>query len=355
MDKTERLAGFLPDEGDAALVLTPANRRYLTGFPSSAGWLVVGRRGAWFFTDFRYIEAAKRRVKGAECRMFTRAADSLTALFAATGIQRVFVENGLTLGEFDALRRDIPGVDWRSGPELDGWIGSLRLCKSPEELSLIRQAQAFTEYGFEHILPFIRAGRTEREIALELEFLVRKQGAEGTAFDFIVVSGPNSSLPHGVPGDRQLQPGDFVTMDFGAMVDGWRSDMTRTVAVGRISDEQRRVYDTVLRAQEACLSVLRAGLPCVEGDRAARDIIDGAGYAGCFGHGTGHGVGVDIHEEPRMSPSADAALLQADSVVTVEPGIYLEGRFGVRIEDMVRITPDGCENLTHAPKELLCL
>ena len=355
MDKTGRLAALLPDEGDAALVLTPHNRRYLTGFPSSAGWLVVSRKGAWFFTDFRYIEAAKMRVNGAECRMITRVAESLSALFAEAGIRRVFVESGLTLGEFDALKRDIPGVDWQGGAELEGWMGSLRLCKTPEELARIRQAQALTEYGFEHILPFIRAGRTEREIALELEFLIRKQGAEGTAFDFIVVSGPNSSLPHGVPGERVLQDGDFVTMDFGAMVDGWRADTTRTVAIGRVSAEQRRVYDTVLEAQAACLSVLRAGLPCVEGDRAARDVIDRAGYTGCFGHGTGHGVGVDIHEEPRLSPGAGRTILQADSVVTVEPGIYLEGRFGVRIEDMVRITPDGCENLTNARKELICL
>lgn len=355
MNKTERLAAFLPDEGDAALILTPHNRRYLTGFPSSAGWLIVSRKGAWFLTDFRYIEAAGKRVRGAECRRISRVSETLAALFAEIGAKRIFVESGLTIGEFASLKREIPGVDWQGGPELDGWIGTLRLCKTAEELSLIRQAQALTEYGFEHILPFIRAGRTEREVALELEFLIRKQGAEGTAFDFIVVSGPNSSLPHGVPGDRELQAGDFVTMDFGAMVDGWRSDMTRTVAVGAASPEQRRVYDTVLQAQQACLSALRPGLSCVEGDRAARDIIDKAGYAGCFGHGTGHGVGVDIHEEPRLSPSAGGAVLQEGSVVTVEPGIYLEGRFGVRIEDMVLITAEGCEDLTHAPKELLCL
>lgn len=355
MDKTEQLAARLPGEADAALILTPHNRRYLTRFPSSAGWLVVSRKGAWFMTDFRYIEAAKRQVKGAQCRQIARVTDSLSALFAEAGIKRVFVERGLTLEEFDFLKRNISGVEWEEGPELDEWLGTLRLYKTPEDLVSIRQAQELTEYGFERILPFIRAGRTEREIALELEFLVRRQGAEGTAFDFIVVSGPNSSLPHGVPGERALQPGDFVTMDFGAMVKGWRSDMTRTVAVGRVSDEQRLVYETVLKAQAACLSVLRAGLPCVEGDRAARDVIDGAGYAGCFGHGTGHGVGMDIHEEPRLSPSAGKAVLQAGSVVTVEPGIYLEGRFGVRIEDMVLITSDGCENLTHADKTLLCL
>lgn len=231
MDKTGRLAALLPDEGDAALVLTPHNRRYLTGFPSSAGWLVVSRKGAWFFTDFRYIEAAKMRVNGAECRMITRVGriplgpvcrgrDPARLCGKRTdprGIRRP--QTGHTRGR---LAR---------GAELEGWMGSLRLCKTPEELARIRQAQALTEYGFEHILPFIRAGRTEREIALELEFLIRKQGAEGTAFDFIVVSGPNSSLPHGVPGERVLQDGDFVTMDFGAMVDGWRSDMTRTVAI----------------------------------------------------------------------------------------------------------------------------
>ncbi len=180
-------------------------------------------------------------------------------------------------------------------------------------------------------------------------------GGEAVAFDFIVVSGANSALPHGVPSDKVIAQGDFVTMDFGGMVDGWNSDMTRTVAVGSCSDEQRRVYDTVLRAQTACFQVLRAGLPCIQGDGAARNVIESAGYGGFFGHGTGHGVGMDIHEAPRMSPSSGDEVLREGSVVTVEPGIYLPDRFGVRIEDMVLITKDGYRDLTKSSKELIIL
>ena len=176
------------------------------------------------------------------------------------------------------------------------------------------------------------------------------------AFDFIVVSGPNSSLPHGVPGERRVEPGDFVTMDFGAMVDGWHSDMTRTVAVSHVTEEQERVYATVLAAQEAALRSRRAGLSCRAGDAAARDIIKAAGWGDCFGHSTGHGVGVEIHEEPRLSPAApEEEILHAGSVVTVEPGIYLPGKFGVRIEDMAAITETGCENLTKSLKSLTIL
>lgn len=353
MTRLEELAALLPEKRDAALVIALHNRRYLTGFPSSAGWVLVTREKSYFLTDFRYIEAARRRVRGAECRMITAVCLALSELIHHHGIQRIFVEGGLSLHEFAALKKGVPEIPFEAGNALDGWLSSLRLVKSQEELAKIKQAQALTEYGFDHILPLIRPGRTEREIALDLEFLIRRQGADGVAFDFIVVSGANSSLPHGVPGDKPVEPGDFVTMDFGAMVDGWHSDMTRTVAVGRVSEEQRRVYDTVLRAQLAALEVLKAGLPCVQGDAAARDIIAAAGYGDCFGHGTGHGVGVEIHEEPRLSPSAGDQVLRPGSVVTVEPGIYLPGRFGVRIEDMVYITETGCENLTHCAKDLI--
>ena len=290
-----------------------------------------------------------------ECLCYQRLTDTLRELMEKHGVRRLLVEAGqMTLRERRKLRETL-SADVEDGDELDDWLEALRLIKSPDELRRIREAQALTAYGFEKILDYIRPGRTEREIALELEFLIRRQGAEGIAFDFIVVSGANSSLPHGVPSDKAVEPGDFVTMDFGAVVDGWHSDMTRTVAVGRVGEKQRAVYNTVLRAQQAALAVLRAGLPCVEGDAAARRIIEAAGYSGCFGHSTGHGVGVEIHEAPRLSPGAAGERLAAGSVVTVEPGIYIPGEFGVRIEDMAFITPDGCENLTGCPKELMVL
>ena len=351
----QRLMEQLPAGADAALVVSTHNRRYLTGFPSSAGVVLVTRDSALFLTDFRYIEAARRVVKGMECVEYDSLSQTLSSLAGQHNLRCILTEDeGMSVAEYGRFSRMLPGVELRGGV-LDGLLGALRLVKSPEELAKIRQAQALTEYGFDHILPFIRPGRTEREVALELEFLIRRQGAEGVAFDFIVVSGANSSLPHGVPGDKVIENGDFVTMDFGARVDGWHSDMTRTVSVGGCSQEQRRVYDTVLKAQLAALSVLRAGLRCTDGDAAARSVIEQAGYGAYFGHATGHGVGVEIHEEPRLSPRSGEETLCAGSVVTVEPGIYLPGRFGVRIEDMASITENGCENLTKSPKELIVL
>lgn len=360
MSAVEALMQRLPDAQSAALITTPHNRRYLTGFPSSAGCVLVTAEEAYFLTDFRYIEAAKSRIRHMECICYTDMAQELQVRLAARGVQRVFVEaDGMTLAEYTRYRQRIPDVEWvenaADGESLDGWMTALRMCKTPEQLACIRQAQRLTEAGFDHILSFIRAGRTEREIALELEFFIRRQGAEGAAFDFIVVSGANGALPHGVPGDKPVEAGDFVTMDFGAVVDGWHSDMTRTVAVGSVSEEQRQVYDTVLRAQLAALETLHAGASCVACDAAARYVIAQAGYGDCFGHGTGHGVGIEIHEQPRLSPGAGQAILTPGSVVTVEPGIYLPGKFGVRIEDMAVITENGYENLTKSPKQLLIL
>ena len=351
MTKAEQLAALLPEEADGALVTSEANRRYLTGFPSSAGMALVARKAAVFLTDSRYIEAARRTVRGMDCVEY-RSGDTLRELVNSWGLRTLAVEDeGMTVAERRRWEGKLDGVTLLGGV-LDRLLNGMRLVKTPEELAAIRRAQALTDAGFEAILPLIREGRTEREVMLDLEFSIRRAGAERVAFDFIVVSGENSSLPHGVPGDRVIRRGDFVTMDFGAVVDGWHSDMTRTVVVGSCSDEQREVYDIVLRAQQAALAVLCAGITGVQGDAAAREVIEAAGYGGYFGHGTGHGVGMEIHEEPRLSPSAGNAPLSAGSVVTVEPGIYLPGKFGVRIEDMVVLTADGCENLTHSPKTL---
>ena len=354
--KVERLSAKLPDERSAALVAAPHNLCYLTGFPSGDSWLFVTCTTAYFLTDFRYIEAARSTIIGAECVMIDRLSKSLCELVKKHGIQRIFLESGETsLAQANALQKGVETVEFVTDDELDTWISAMRLVKDEEEVHHILQAQAIAEEGFRHILPYIQVGKTEREVALELEFYMRRQGAQRVAFDFIVVSGANSSLPHGIPSDKKIEKGDFVTMDFGAVINGYHSDMTRTVAVGEVSDEQRLVYDTVLKAQEASLSVLKAGLLCVEADAAARKVIVDAGYGDCFGHGTGHGVGVQIHEAPTLSPKAEKQLLKVGNVVTVEPGIYLEGRFGVRIEDMAYITKDGYRNLTSCPKELIIL
>lgn len=353
MTKIEQLVSKLPEGTDGVLVTSEPNRRYLTGFPSSAGVVLAVKNAAYFLTDFRYMEAAEKKIRSMECIQYVKLADTLQELAKKHRIRSLAVEDeGMTCAERQRFTEMLQGIELR-GDVLDTLLYEMRLIKTTEELERIKQAQELTDYGFEYILPFIRPGRTEREVALELEFAIRKKGAECVAFDFIVVSGTNSSLPHGVPTDKVIERGDFVTMDFGAVVDGWHSDMTRTIAIGKCSEEQRQVYQTVWLAQQAALGVLKSGLSCVAGDAAARDVIAQAGYGDYFGHGTGHGVGIEIHEEPRLSPAAGKDALRAGSVVTVEPGIYLPGRFGVRIEDMVSITAGGCENLTKSPKELI--
>lgn len=353
MTKAEQVAGALPNGIDAALVLSPHNRRYLTGFKSSEGAVLITRGQSYFLTDFRYIEAARRVVTGMECAVYDNLWETLRELADRHDLRSIAVEGGwVTCSRLDSLKSALGRVELDT-KTLDDILIGLRLVKTPEELDKIRAAQALTDYGFEYVLPRIKQGRTEREIALELEFEIRRQGAEAAAFDFIVVSGENSALPHGAPSDRKLSKGDFVTLDFGATVEGWHSDMTRTVAVGCCSSRQREVYEIVLEAQRAALDLIKDGISCREGDAAARDVIAKAGYAECFGHGTGHGVGVEVHEAPRLSPNAGDEKLRKGSVVTVEPGIYIPGRFGVRIEDMVVITGEGCENLTKSVKELI--
>ena len=230
----------------------------------------------------------------------------------------------------------------------------MRSIKDSEELKNICAAQALTDATFDYALNCIKPGISERELMLDMEFFMRKNGSEGTAFDFIVVSGKNSSLPHGVPTDKKIEIGDFVTMDFGAVVNGYRSDMTRTVGVGSITKEQKTVYDTVLKAQKAAIDYIKSGVKCCDADKVARDIIDLAGYKGCFGHSLGHSVGIEIHESPNCSPKCEKILLPG-MIMTVEPGIYIEDKFGVRIEDMVQVREDGCINLTKSRKELIII
>ncbi len=354
--KLEQLSKHLVGTKSAALITAEHHLCYLTGFPSGESYILVTPEKSYFITDFRYIEMAKNTVSGAECIMFNRLTDTLNELCKKHDIQTLLLEACETsLAAAARLSRGLSDIELTTDDTLDCWLTEMRAIKDEHEIRRIEAAQAITEAGFEHILPYIREGVTEKQVALELEFFMRREGAQRVAFDFIVVSGANSSLPHGIPSDKTIQKGDFITMDFGAVVDGYHSDMTRTVALGPVSDEQRAIYNTVLAAQNASLSVLKAGLTCADGDAAARNVIANAGYGNCFGHGTGHGVGVQIHEAPTVSPRGGNTPLKAGNVVTVEPGIYLEGKFGVRIEDMVLITEGGCRNLTHCPKELILL
>ena len=263
----------------------------------------------------------------------------------------VAIEESINLSWYIKLMDMCEGYEFKLATE---WINACRMVNDCEELEKIRQAEAIGDAAFTHILPLIKPGVSEADIALELEFFMKKQGAAKLSFDTIVASGPNSSMPHAQVTNRKIQCGDFITMDFGTMINGYHSDMTRTVAVGFATDEMKNVYDAVLRAQQNCLENIKAGIPCKDGDMFARSIINDAGYGKYFTHSTGHGVGVEIHEYPNLSPASDS-ILQVGNIVTVEPGIYIPEKFGVRIEDMALITENGCTNLTKAPKELIIL
>jgi len=237
---------------------------------------------------------------------------------------------------------------------LSDTVNQLRRVKTEDEILNIKYAQSITDKAFSHILEYIKPGKTEKEIALELEFFMRANKSEGVAFETIVVSGKNSSLPHGVPTDKPLEYGDFITMDFGAAFGGYCSDMTRTVALGGVDEKQELVYNTVLKAQNAVLENIGNGKKCRDMDKIARDLINSAGFEGCFGHGLGHSLGLEIHENPACNTRDDTILIPG-MLMTVEPGIYIENTFGVRIEDLVVIRENGYENLTTSPKELIIL
>ncbi len=356
MDRIQALVEKLPQEVDGALITSTVNRHYFTGLRSSAGVLLVTRKGCSALLDFRYIEVARRTIQSCEVILQEKLEEQLPQLVKKYGVRRLALETTYqTIGEMNRFQKLLPEVELLTGEEVDKTILQLRRVKDEEEIGHIRDAQAITDKSFSEMLDVIKAGMTERQVAAELEYRLKKNGADGLAFATIAVAGPNSSMPHGVPGDRPLQAGDFLTLDFGAASAGYCSDMTRTVAIGHVTEEMEKVYNLVLEAQLASIAKIAPGVPCVEVDAAARDLIYGAGYEGCFGHGTGHSLGLQIHEDPRFSTTAGEAVCQPGIVMSVEPGVYLSGRFGCRIEDIVLITPEGCQDLTHSPKELLIL
>ena len=341
---------------DAMLLSCEANRFYASGFHSSGtdGMALVTREKNYYFTDARYTEAAGRAVQGAELRETGPGKSYSLRLKEAVQEQSVhrmgYEDAYMTVKDYEMYSKAL-SCELVSATEL---LLELRRVKDQEELASMTAAQRIAEQALEDILKEIRPGVTEKEIAARLQYLMLHYGAENMSFDPIVVSGPNGSLPHGVPSEREIRAGEFVTMDFGCIYHGYCSDMTRTVAVGSATEEMRTVYETVLAAQAAGIAAARAGVCGKDVDGAARSVIEAAGYGSYFGHGFGHGVGVEIHEGPNAS-SANDKPLPAGAVISAEPGIYLPGKLGVRIEDVIVITESGCENLTRAPKELLVL
>ncbi len=337
----------------AALISDISSRKYLSGFSATDGFLVITKSTAAFFADSRYIEAAKKEIKNMEVKLL-EGFKSIKAYLEENEISEILIETeNVSVEQAKLFRKQLCArVSNRS--DLSKMLKTFRMVKGEKEIENIKKAQEITDKAFSHILKFIKVGVSEKDIALELEFFMRKMGSEGVAFDTIAVSGKNSSLPHGEPSEKKIENGDFLTLDFGAVVNGYRSDMTRTVAIGSISEEQKRAYNLVLSAQEEALKNIKAGLKCCDIDKIARDIIDGSEFSGAFSHSLGHSVGIDIHEAPNFS-LRDTAILKENMVLTVEPGIYLEGKFGVRIEDLVVVTKEGVINLTKSTKELIVL
>jgi len=352
-----KLRRRLAEEGlDAFLVINiegsdRPNLRYLTGFTGSAGGLIVGKEGDVFATDSRYTERAAREVPDLPAEKLPgRWLDWLADRLSSLGAKRVGIgAHQTSLWLYRELEKRLKGVEL---VPLEGWVEALRRVKDPEEVERIAAAAKLTDEGLRWILGRLKPGVTEREAALELEMWYRRNGAEHIAFDLIVAFGEGSSMPHYLPGERELREGDLILMDIGAKVDGYCADLTRVVALGRPAPEARAIYELVLAANRAGLEAVRAGVTGVEVDRAARAVIEAAGHGDKFGHGLGHGVGLEVHEGPRLSPVSEDTL-EAGMVVTVEPGVYLPGKFGVRIEDLVVVRPDGCEILSSFPKEEL--
>ena len=349
------LQKFLKNKYEAVIIFSEVNRRYFTGFPSSDGYLVVTKDDAVLFVDSRYVEAAEKSVSVCKVSLFKRANEDIKKYLKEKSIIKAYTErNRVSVSTADFLKTAFLPCRVTPSKRLEKAIDESRITKTDYEIESIKASQKIAEDAFEHILTFIKEGVTEKQIALELDFYMLSHGAEAVSFETIAVTGQKSSMPHGVPDDTVVKSGDFITMDFGAVVNGYHSDMTRTVAVGEVTAEQKLVYETVLTAQKSALAILKAGLDCCEADKAARQVIEDAGYGDYFGHSTGHGVGVEIHEAPTLAPKSKGAL-QVGNVVTIEPGIYLPGKFGVRIEDMALITENGFENLTTTPKELIVL
>ena len=355
MRKIDELKNSLPDGADCAVISSDINRRYFTGMKSSAGTLLVFRDAAYLIIDFRYIEKAQKTVTDCDVILQGRLYEQLLELMKKHGVKTDEIESDtVTVSQLADMKKRLADVEIISDDRLSTVIKNMRIIKTADEIEKIKAAQLIAEKAFDEVLNFIKPGVTEKEIALTLDFYMLRNGAEALSFDTIALSGKNTSLPHGVPSDKKVCGGEFVLMDYGAVVDGYHSDMTRTVCVGSPSEKMTEIYNIVLKAQEESLNGAKSGMEAKQLDKIARDIIASAGYGENFGHSLGHGVGMEIHEAPNASPSSDE-ILRENMVVTVEPGIYIPDEFGVRIEDFIVIKHENSLNLTSCNKKLICI
>ena len=352
MKNLEKYRTLLGDDVDGLLLTSRYSRHYGAEFDIAEGVALVTKEAALYFTDSRYIESAQNNIKGFTVTEMNRANPYnklINDAIAALDIEKLGYEEGyMTVSELQGYEANLQARLVPFGNK----INSFRAVKEPWELDRIRKAQQITDEAFSEVLTRIKVGMTEKQLQAELIYCLYKNGGEGLSFDPIVVSGPNTSLPHGVATDRVIREGDFITMDFGAIYGGYCADMTRTVAVGYATEEMKKVYNTVLAAQEAGIASSKAGVTGSTIDGAARQLIAEAGYGAFFGHGYGHCIGMECHEMPSCSPSGQTPM-EVNMVSSAEPGIYLPGKFGVRIEDLIIFTADGYENITTSPKNLI--
>ncbi len=338
-------------EYDSLLIDSNVNRFYLTNFTGSSGRVLFTPKEQYFITDFRYIEQAHKQTNGYQIKEFNRdILENINEILKDDGVKKLgFEAKSVNYYHYNEYQNKFNDIELISTEDL---IKNIRMYKEENEIKLIKKAIEISDKGFKHILEFIKPGLTEKEVALELEYYQKKLGGDKIAFDFIVASGERSSMPHGVASDKTIKENDLVTIDFGTYYKGYCSDMTRTFVVGKASSKQREIYNIVLKAQLAVIDQIKAGMSGVEVDKIARDIIKEAGYGDNFGHGLGHGIGIEVHEGPTASYKSED-IIKEDCVVTDEPGIYIEGWGGVRIEDDLLINKDGCEVLNSSPKDLI--
>lgn len=356
MDHYKEIAARLEEfELDGMLITGGHNLLYASGFDSGEdGVTLVTKQGAWYFTDSRYIEAAENTVTGAKLKLMDtdhRYPALINEVVDELGLKKLGIEDeSMTVSQFNDYTKKLHA----QLVPAQKVITPLREVKDDGQMELLIKAQRISEKALDEALGYLKPGMTEAEIAARLVFDMMRFGAKKVSFDPIVASGPNGSMPHAVPSERKVEKGEFITMDFGCIYGGYCSDMTRTVAVGEPTEEMKKVYHIVLEAQLAGIAAAKAGVTGKDVDAAARKVIENAGYGEYFGHSFGHGVGIEIHEEPRAASTNDKPM-PAGAVISAEPGIYLPGKFGVRIEDVLRLTEGGNEVLTRAPKELIIL
>jgi len=352
-NRIEKLREKMSAKGmESFLVISDPNRNYLSGFTGNESFSLITKDQAYFITDSRYTEQARLQVKDYQILEYKgKIIDFIVDLVNSNGIKNITLEEDIvTLSFYQKLKEKFIGEILSGQKEIE----DIRVIKSKDEIEKIKKAASIADKGFSHMLNFIKEGMTEKEIALELEFFMKKQGASGLSFETIAASGVRSCLPHGAASDKIVEKGEFLTLDFGCIFQDYCSDMTRTIAIGEVTPKMIDIYNIVLEANERALSAIREGMVCKDVDAIARDYIKDRGFGANFGHGLGHGVGREIHEAPRLSPMCDV-ILKSGMVVTDEPGVYLPGEFGVRIEDLVLVTDEGFEVLSKSPKQLISL